>query len=232
MLIIILALILFFGLVVAGTCYANLVKTYKKYSSTKAEIDSNALTVISASVKFYNMKTTVGLTQGFLTDFYSPKKDIIALSQGVAYGSSVADISVASHEFGHALQKYDNSKLIKVSSFFGVVNKIANFFLPILLVCCLVFVFIDSLAYLAPILFYISVGVWFLTFVFRLITIPVELDASKRAYNMLKENNILTKDELKITKQVLDAAAFTYFGSLFKELYKLYYYIKKAFRRD
>lgn len=232
MLIFIFISILMIGLIIAGSCYANLVKTYKKYSKENADINSTSIAVISACIDHYNFNTKIALVDGFLTDFYLPKKDIIALSNGVAYGKSVADISVACHEFGHCLQKHDKSKLLKLSGVLGFFNKLANFLLPIALITCLVFVFIDDLSYIAPSLFYASVGLWFLTLMFRFVAIPVEMDASKRAYNMLKENNILTKQELKITKKVLNAAAFTYVGSLFKNLYKIFLSMKKAFRRD
>lgn len=224
--------LIMFGLIIAGSCYGYLVSTYKKYSQQQAQVDAPAIAIISASIDYYKFNTKITLTDGFLTDFYVPKRDVIALSHDVAYSKSVADISVACHEFGHCLQKHDNSGLLKFSIFLNFLNKLASFFLPIVAITCIIFVFMSDLAYLAPTLFYASLALWGLTWLSRLISIPVELDASKRAYNMLSQNKILTKQELKMTKKILNAAALTYVGGLFKNLYKFYWTIKKSFRRD
>lgn len=232
MLILIFSIILVVGLIIAGSCYGYLKKTYNKYSQEEANINTNAYNFIRACIDHYGLKTKVALIQGELTDAYLIKKDIIVLSEKVANGKSVADISVASHELGHAMQKNDNSAWLAVDLLFSVLSKIANFLLPIALITALILLFIESVSYVAPILFYIAIGLWFTMLLFKIVAIPLELDASKRAYKILKENNIFDKDELKATKEVLNAAALTYVGSLFANLYKIVYKIKLLFRRD
>lgn len=233
MLILIFSIILLIGLIIAASCYGHLVKTYNKYSSQEAFINFTALQIISKAITNYKFNTKIVLTNdNALDNCYVPKKDIIFLSSKVAYSKSIADISIACHELGHTMQNYHKSRLLKLNRFLAFISRFASFLLPILLLTCLVLIFIQEVAFLAPIFFYVSIGLWLLTWIFRLITIPLELDASKRAYNVLKENDILTKKELKITKKFLHAAAFTYVGGLFINLYKFYLILKRAFRRN
>ena len=73
-------------------------------------------------------------------------------------------------------------------------------------------------------------GIWVLSIITRLITIPMEYEASKIAYNMLKDNRVLTRAELKITKKILKAAALTYVAALFINVLNLLRRIKYSFR--
>lgn len=232
MLILIFSIILVVGLVIAGSCYGYLLSTYNKYSQENADIDSNAYDFVKACISYYGLKTKVVLIEGELTDAYLIKSDVIALSQKVADGKSVADISVACHELGHAMQKHDESAWLAIDILFSALSKMANFLLPIALITSLVLVFIESVSFVAPIVFYVAIGLWFLTLMFKIVVIPLELDASKRAYKVLKDNNIFSSEELKATKKVLNAAALTYVGSLFANLYKFVCKIKSLFRRD
>ena len=93
------------------------------------------------------------------------------------------------------------------------------------------FLFFEELESFVPMVFYISVGLWLTTIIFKIITIPLELDASKRAYKILSENKLVTKQELKQTKEILNAAALTYVGSLFSGIYKILISLKRSFRR-
>lgn len=220
------------GLIIAGSCYGHLLSTYKKYSQVPAQIGCNALNLVSACLDHYNLDTKIALIDGEFTDAYSGKKDIILLTKTTAYGKSVADISIASHEFGHALQKNEKSTIYVVDMLFRTISKIANFFLPITLLCTLVFLFFEGLKAYSLTMVYVSAGLWLVTFLLKILTIPLELDASKKAYNVLKENKIFTKEELKQTKKMLNAAALTYVGALFIGLYKIIKKIQNSFRRD
>lgn len=232
MLIILFLILLIVGLIIAGTCYGHLVSTYKKYSVEQTGLNVTAFNFLKNQIKLLGLKTTLALTDGELTDAYLFKKDIIVLSEGVANDKSIASLSVATHELGHALQKKDKSIYLRLHTFFTIVGKIANFLLPIALVTCLILLFFEQVSSYALIIFYVSIGLWFLSLLFKIFLIPLELDASKRAYNILSQNEFLTKPELRQAKKVLNAAALTYVGSLFAGLYKLIYNIKKLFRRD
>ena len=232
MLVLVIAIILLIGLFIAGSSYGNLISQYNKYSKVESGLNCNAYSFICACVEYYGLKTRVMVTKGELNDAYLIKKDIIVLSENVANGTSVADISIACHELGHAMQKNEKSGLYALDRVFSFLSKIANFFLPLCLIASFVFIFIGELSYLSPILFYVGAGLWIIIFVFKVLLIPLELDASKRAYNVLSENKIFNKKELKGTKKVLNAAAWTYVGAIFAGLYKLLYRIRRSFSRD
>lgn len=232
MLVIIFSIILVIGLIIAGTCYGHFIKTYKKYSVEQSSLNITAQNYLQNLILSCGLKTKIALTDGELDDAYLFEKDIIVLSEKVAIDKSIASISVASHELGHALQKKDKSLLLKLHKIFSLIGKIANFLLPIALVTCLIFLLFEQVASYAILIFYISIGLWILSLLFKIILIPLELDASKRAYNILSQNKFLTKQELKQAKKILNSAALTYVGSLFAGLYKLIYNIKKSFRRD
>lgn len=209
-----------------------MVSVYKKYSTTPASINVDGLSFVSACINHFKLNTKVSLTEGEFTDAYLTKRDVILLTKQVATGKTVADISVAGHELGHALQKKDKSKLLKLNIFLKWVGKIANFFLPIALLSAIAFLFLENLSTYSSIMFYVFVGLWALTMLIKIAVIPLELDASKRAYKVLSDNKLLTKEELKQTKEVLNAAALTYVGSLFFGLYKIVRKIQLSFRRD
>ena len=191
-----------------------------------------ALTLTQQIIEHYKLPTQIMLTDGFLSDAYLIKKDIVVLSEDVANGRSVADLSVACHEIGHAMQKEDESAWLSIQMLFSFLKKLANFFMPIAFVIGLVLIFIPNYFNIALTLFCVTIGLWIITFLFKIILIPLELNASKRAYNILKDNKLFDKKELKICKKILSAAALTYIGSLFAGLYKIWYKIKKSFRRD
>ena len=142
-------------------------------------------------------------TPGQLSDHYDPRTRVLRLSNSIHNGSSVASMSVASHEVGHALQHADG--------YFPLVLR--NNIAPIVSIGSrLVWVFIILGFIISP--FFIEVGIMlFLGVVlFQIITLPVEINASRRALLQL-ENGILSYDKLGPSKEMLKAAALTYVAS-------------------
>lgn len=232
MLILVCLIFLVVGLFIAGSSYGHLVSVYKKYSQQNASMNVNGLNFVSACIDHFKLNTKISIMDGEFDDAYLTKRDIILLTKQVATGKTVADISIAGHELGHALQKKDSSGLFKLNSFFKYLNNLINFLLPIAFLTAIAFLFVSSLREYSTIVFYVLLGLWLLTVIIKIAVIPLELDASKRAYKILSDNKFLTKDELKQTKQVLNAAALTYVGSLFFGLYKLIKKIQLSFRRN
>ncbi len=142
-------------------------------------------------------------TPGQLSDHYDPRTRVLRLSNSIHNGSSVASMSVAAHEVGHALQHADG--------YFPLVLR--NNIAPIVSIGSrLVWVFIILGFIISP--FFIEVGIMlFLGVVlFQIITLPVEINASRRALLQL-ENGILSYDKLGPSKEMLKAAALTYVAS-------------------
>lgn len=150
--------------------------------------------------------------QGNLTDHYDPKDNVVRLSDTVYGSQSVASIGVAAHEVGHAIQHAIGYTPIKVRTALVPVANIGSTlgiwlaFIGLLIV--------PELAIVGIILFSAST-------LFQLVTLPVEINASRRALKTLEGYRILYDDELVGAKKVLTAAALTYVAALVSSLLTL-----------
>ena len=141
-------------------------------------------------------------TRGEVTDHYDPTKKVVRLSSDIYHGKTVAAMSVASHECGHAIQDKDGYTFMRIrSAIFPIVNVATSISYWIILLGFL-FELLD--------LIYIGIALTCLGLLFQIVTLPVEFDASKRAGVFLKEYNLATEDESKGVKKMLGAAAMTY----------------------
>lgn len=142
---------------------------------------------------------------GNLTDHYSPKENIVRLSDSTYSSTSVAAIGVAAHEVGHAVQHAEGYTPIKVRNAIVPVVQIASYAAWPLAIMGVLFSF-SGLANFGVILFGLVV-------LFQLITLPVEFNASGRALKTLEDKMLLDGEELAASKKVLSAAAMTYVAS-------------------
>ena len=149
----------------------------------------------------------IRMGRGHLTDHYNPKTRTLSLSRDVYQLSTASSVAIAAHEVGHAIQHAEGYGMLKVrNSMVGVTN-FANSISWILIMIGLILGMLD--------LALIGVGLFSLVAVFQLVTLPVELDASRRAYSYLTSSNILLENEEKrCSKSVLKWAAFTYVVAL------------------
>ena len=164
----------------------------------------------------YNLKLK-GI-RGQLTDHYDPRNNTLALSQDIAQRPSVAAMAIAAHELGHAQQDKDNYLPMRFrSALVPLVNIGTNVGWIFILFGLLLQ--ISGLAWVGVIAF--SAGV-----VFSIATLPVELNASRRARAMLKSSGmIVTQEEEQGVKQVLNAAALTYVAAIITSLMQLLYFV-------
>ena len=174
---------------------------------------------LSERIGFYDLKFK-GIA-GRLTDHYDPRNKTLSLSKDIAQGTSVAAIAIAAHELGHAQQDQENYFLMKLrSAIVPMVNigtSVGWIFLMIGLVLQL-----SNLAWLGVIAF--SAGA-----IFSIATLPVELNASKRARALLKTNGmIVTQEEQRGVNQVLNAAALTYVAAIASSVLQLLYFTSLA----
>ena len=164
---------------------------------------------------------SVGRVRGSLTDHYHPAKKIVNLSESVYGDTSIASIAVAAHEVGHVMQKEKGYIPYKIRSILvPITNFGSRLALPLVFLGIILDMFVvttqnsDMGFYLA--LF--GVALYGLSTVFALVTLPVELDASRRAKKMLLAEGILTQEEIPYADKMLDAAAMTYVASLVTSL--------------
>lgn len=141
-------------------------------------------------------------TRGELTDHYDPTKKVVRLSSDIYHGKTIAAMSVAAHECGHAVQDKEGYTFMRIrSAIFPIVNVATSISYWIILLGFL-FELLD--------LIYIGIALTCLGLLFQIVALPVEFDASKRAGVFLKEYNLATEDESKGVKKMLGAAAMTY----------------------
>ncbi|MBQ6799313.1 MAG: zinc metallopeptidase [Oscillospiraceae bacterium] len=159
---------------------------------------------------------SIGSVPGVLSDHYHPAKHIVNLSESTYGSRSVAAVAVAAHEIGHVMQRQDGYAPYRLrTALVPVVNFGSKLAMPLVLVGLLLDGY--SLAAGSDLGFKIAMlGVLLYggSFLFALVTLPVELNASRRAARMLAETGILVQDELPAAKEVLSAAALTYLASL------------------
>jgi Zn-dependent membrane protease YugP len=160
---------------------------------------------------------SIGRISGTLSDHYNPTKKIVNLSEGVFGSDSIAAVAVAAHEIGHVVQKEKGYLFYKIrTALVPVVNIGSKLAMPLVLIG----IIIDYLSLSAGEtatgfnLAMIGVILYASSLAFTLVTLPVELNASKRAKQMLLAQGILADDEIKGANAVLSAAAFTYLASL------------------
>ena len=149
---------------------------------------------------------------GSLTDHYDPTKRTVSLSQTVYGADSIAAVAVACHEIGHAIQHSEEYRPLKFrSSIVPVVNLTSKLSWPLTVIGL---VLLSGGLYIGDTIFMIGVAFFGAVVLFHLVTLPVELNASKRALKQIEELGIVTADEKHGAKKVLKAAAMTYVAAL------------------
>jgi len=188
--------------------------TFAKYSKISCSRrmtgqDSAALLLKANNIRDVSIES-VG---GSLTDHYDPSSKVVRLSQPVFGKTSIAAVGVAAHETGHAIQHALSWGPLALRSTLVPVANIGSMFGPYLAMAGLIFSM--------PILLNLGIFLFGGAVLFYVITLPVEFDASARAIAILRDNHVLTPDELKGVKKVLTAAALTYVASALTALMSL-----------
>ena len=164
-------------------------------------------------------------TRGMLTDHFNPQTKTVALSEAVYSSRSVAAAAVAAHECGHAVQHaFGYAPLRMRSALVPVVSFASNIVQWVLLAGV---IFIQSM----PGLLWIGIGLFALTTLFSLVTLPVEINASARAVSWLSNAGLTDGQTRPMAIDALKWAAYTYVIAAIGSLATLLYYIGIA-RRD
>lgn len=149
----------------------------------------------------------IELSRGKLSDHYDPTKQILRLSQEVYEGHSVAAVSVAAHEVGHAIQHANGYIPLSLRN---MVFPIARFGSSAAWPFIMIGLLIPSLGSLMN----IGILLFGAAVVFQIITLPVEFNASSRALELLDTNGFVVENEINGSKKVLQAAALTYIAAM------------------
>lgn len=157
-------------------------------------------------------------SSGHLTDHYNPKTKQLALSADVYDGRDASSVAVAAHEVGHAIQHAKGYGMLRLRNSMVGVTSFANSFSWILIFIGLLLGALELL--LTGIILFSIVAL------FQLVTLPVELNASRRAYAYLVESySIVSDEEKRASKSVLRCAAFTYIVALLTSIAQILRYL-------
>lgn len=214
-------LILFIGIaVVSYLVQANLNSKFKKFSRVPL---ASGLTGREVAEKMlhdngiYNVQ--VVSTPGYLTDHYNPANGTVNLSPEVYNGNSVAAAAVAAHECGHAVQHATAyGPLTMRSALVPVVSFASNWVQWVLLAGILL---VNSF----PGILLVGVVLFALTTLFSFVTLPVEIDASRRATAWLQRAGITSNYDQPMVVSALRSAAYTYVVAALSSLATLVYYV-------
>lgn len=167
----------------------------------------------------------VACIPGQLTDHYDPTKKLINLSESVYGEASIAAIAVAAHETGHAIQHATGYAPLKFrSAMVPVVSFASNTVQWVLLAGILLVAF-------TPALLWLGIAMFALTTLFSFLTLPVEINASRRAVQWLDESRYVNYETRPMAADALRWAAYTYVIAAIGSLATLLYYISIADRR-
>lgn len=200
-------ILVFIGVILSMAASAKVKSTFSKYSRVRS---LSGLTGAQAAERILHQAGIydVGIAHvsGDLTDHYDPRTKTLRLSDTVYGSTSVAAVSVAAHECGHAIQHQENYAPLKIR---GAMVPVTNFGAAISWPLILIGILIGGSHLL------INIGIWMFIAVvaFHFVTLPVEFNASSRALRIMDESGILHGDENGYAKKVLGAAALTYVAS-------------------
>lgn len=188
--------------------------TYSKYK--KIEVDSN-MTGYDVAKKILSDNDLdnirIGKVSGNLSDHYNNSKKVVNLSDEIYEGTTIAAVSVAAHECGHAIQYKEGYTPIKIRNMLVPFVNLGNTLGYVVIVI--------SIGASLTKLFTIGLILISFALIFQLITLPVEFDASRRGKKLLLELGIVTKDEQDGASKMLKAAAFTYVAGLISSVMQI-----------
>ena len=195
-------------MILAMWASSNVNSTFKKYAGQRSV---RGLTGADAALRVLRHNGVTGVrverVSGNLTDHYDPRTNVIRLSDSVYASTSTAAIGVAAHEAGHAVQYAQNYAPIKLRA---AIIPLTNFGSKLAMPLILAGILFTALGSLSNTLVYLGIAAFGLSVVFQLITLPVELDASRRAMAAIESAGLLTQEEQQGAKKTLKAAALTY----------------------
>ncbi|MBO5095344.1 MAG: zinc metallopeptidase [Bacilli bacterium] len=212
-------ILIYYGLPIIGTIIVlfaqfSISSNYKKYSGIKnnKNISGSEIARIILDKNGLNNIYVVE-TSGELTDHYDPSRKVVRLSKNIYRGTSIASISVAAHEVGHAIQDKEGYSFMRIRSFLVPIVNLTTYLGYFGLI---ISIFAGITGYLK-----VSIIILLASLLFQLVTLPVEFDASKRAKKQLNELGVVNSDEANGVKIMLFAAALTYVASFLSNILQL-----------
>lgn len=209
-------LLVLIGALLSMWASARVKSTFSKYSRVRS---MTGMTGAEAARRLLNSQgifdVSIEAVPGQLTDHYDPRTKTLRLSEPVYRSASVSAIGVAAHECGHAIQ--DNVGYVPLKlrgAFVPAANLGSQLSWPLIIIGLIIGGMGSTM---------VNIGIWMFVLVvlFQVITLPVELNASRRAVVLLDEMGILHGEEVGQTRKVLGAAALTYVAAVAASILQL-----------
>lgn len=221
------------SLIISARCKS----AFNKYSKVAT---SNGMTGAMAAqyiLQAYGVTdVSIQHISGDLTDNYSPKDKTLNLSDSVYNTASVAAVGVAAHECGHAIQHNVGFMPNKIRSLLVPFANIGSRLGPyVAIIGVALMAYMDSQYSdnaIGTTVFWVGILMFSFAVLFYLVTLPVELDASRRALKILEGNGLLQAQEMKGARSVLSAAAMTYVAAAASAILTLLRLISYGKRRN
>lgn len=208
------------GLLIAILAQLLLKFAYGNYSRVSAGSNMTGMQAAELINKAEGFGVSFITTPGSLNDYYDPSKHVVNVSSDNATNMSVANIAVVAHEFGHVEQKMKGDSLFKVRTW---LVPAVNFGSGIGMILIMI-----GLGIAASGITWLGIALFATTTLFSLVTLPIEIDASRRGMRLLQKYNLVSVQNLGGAKWVLAAAALTYFAGLVQSIGQLAYFIMMA----
>ncbi|MBR5455505.1 MAG: zinc metallopeptidase [Bacteroidaceae bacterium] len=212
-------IIIFVGIAILSyIVQANLKSKFEKFAKIPVGMTGRDIAIkMLHDNGIYDVQVTS--TSGMLTDHYNPANKTVNLSEGVYNSASVAAAAVAAHECGHAIQHARAYAPLKMrSALVPIVSFSSSIMTWVLLIGILTVQTFPQLL-LAGIILFAT------TTIFSFITLPVEIDASKRALVWLQRAGVTNAGNHQYASSALRSAAYTYVVAALSSLATLLYYV-------
>ena len=194
------------GVVICLLASAKMNSTFSKYSRVRSHSGMTGKEAAEALLHregIYDVR--VEYVAGNLTDHYDPRSKVLRLSDATYQQTSVAAIGIAAHECGHAIQHARGYAPLSIRS---ALVPVANFGSSIAWPLIIIGLIMNSQT--SQLFLNLGVIAFSMAVLFQIVTLPVELNASRRALKILGNTGMLYPDEVRETRKVLTAAALTY----------------------
>lgn len=226
--------LLLFAMILAGVAQFKVSSTYNEYKNLKVKSGMTGRQLAEKITQAARINVKINVIRGTLTDNYDSVSKTLNISQANIDSDSVSALGVVAHECGHALQDARHYKPLILRQYVIKITNFASKLLMPLLILGVVFDLMYIGGALGMAFIWSAVAFYGLSVLVNLVTLPVEVNASKRALKILEGFDVMDGGELAGTRKVLSSAALTYFASLLLSLafFLRFLLIALSFMRD